>query len=152
MRPINEFTSWTTYTIGKMQENQVGLELNGTHQQLVYADDINLLGNNTNTMKKTREALVDASRDVGPKRTQRKLTTCRCYFTKMQDKITIKIANRSFENVARFKYFGRVVINQNLIHEGIKGRRNSHNACLMSFSSESSVTLYAINRHIESNT
>jgi hypothetical protein len=32
------------YTIGKVQENKDELELNGTHQLLVYADDVNLLG------------------------------------------------------------------------------------------------------------
>jgi hypothetical protein len=39
------------YTIRKVQENQVGLELNGTHQPLVCADDINLLGDSTNGIK-----------------------------------------------------------------------------------------------------
>jgi hypothetical protein len=34
------------YGIRKVQENQVGLKLNGTHQLLVYADDINLMGDN----------------------------------------------------------------------------------------------------------
>jgi hypothetical protein len=34
------------------QENQVGLKLNGTHQLLAYADDVNLLGNSTDTIKK----------------------------------------------------------------------------------------------------
>jgi hypothetical protein len=32
------------YFIRKVQENQVGLKLNGTHQPLLYADDVNLLG------------------------------------------------------------------------------------------------------------
>jgi hypothetical protein len=34
------------YTIRKFQENQMGLKLNGTHHLLVYADDVNLLGDN----------------------------------------------------------------------------------------------------------
>jgi hypothetical protein len=32
------------YAIRKVQENQVGLKLNGTHQLLLYVDDVNLLG------------------------------------------------------------------------------------------------------------
>jgi hypothetical protein len=41
------------YDIRKVQENQVGLKLNGTHQNLAYADDVNLLGDNIHTIKKT---------------------------------------------------------------------------------------------------
>jgi hypothetical protein len=33
------------YAIRRVQVNQDGLKLNGTHQLLVYADDINTLGN-----------------------------------------------------------------------------------------------------------
>jgi hypothetical protein len=40
-----------------------GLELNGTHQILAYADDNNLMGKNINNMKKNRDALSDASKE-----------------------------------------------------------------------------------------
>jgi hypothetical protein len=42
----------------------MGLKLNGTQQLLVYADDVNLLGNNTDTIKKNTES-TDASKEVG---------------------------------------------------------------------------------------
>jgi hypothetical protein len=43
----------------------VGLKLNGTHQLLVYADDVNLLGDNIDTIKKNKETLIGASEGVG---------------------------------------------------------------------------------------
>jgi hypothetical protein len=43
----------------------MGLKLNGAHQLLAYADDVNLLGDNVDTIKENTEALIDASKEVG---------------------------------------------------------------------------------------
>jgi len=45
--------------------NQDGLKLHGTHQLLVYADDINILGISTHTIKKITIALVAANKENG---------------------------------------------------------------------------------------
>jgi len=53
------------YTIRRVQVNQDGLKLNGKHQLLVYADDVNKLGGSIHTTKKNAEALVVASKETG---------------------------------------------------------------------------------------
>jgi hypothetical protein len=63
------------YVIRKVQENHEGLELNGKHWLLAYADDINLLGENINAIK-YRDALLNITKEAS-------------YVTRMQDKIII---------------------------------------------------------------
>jgi hypothetical protein len=48
------------YAIRKVQENQVGLKLNGTHQLLAYADDVNLLGDNIDNIKKNTKTKLNS--------------------------------------------------------------------------------------------
>jgi hypothetical protein len=54
---------------------------------------------------------------------------------KVGQKRSIKIANRSFEKVAKFKYLGITLTDQNCMHEEIKSRLNSGNACYHSVQS-----------------
>jgi hypothetical protein len=53
------------YAIRKVGRNQKGLKLNGPHQVLVYADDINLLGEDTNIRDRNKDAPLDGSKEVG---------------------------------------------------------------------------------------
>jgi hypothetical protein len=53
------------YAIRKVQENQMGLKLNGTHQLLACADDVNILGDNIDTINKNTDTSTDASKQTG---------------------------------------------------------------------------------------
>jgi hypothetical protein len=104
------------YAIRKVQENQVGLKLNGTHHLLVYADDVNLQGNNIDTIKKDTGSLTDASKEVGLEvNTEKTKYMLMCHYQNTGYNHDINIANICFENVTQFKYLGTTVTNQNLI-------------------------------------
>jgi len=51
--------------IRTVQVKQDGLKLNGTHQLLAYADDVNILGGSVQTVRENAEALVVATKEIG---------------------------------------------------------------------------------------
>ena len=53
------------YAIRRVQVNKEGLKLNGTHQHLAYADDVNILGGSTHTLNENADVLVAATREIG---------------------------------------------------------------------------------------
>jgi hypothetical protein len=54
------------YAIWKVQGNQVGLKLNGIYQFLVCADDLTLLGDTINTIKKNTYLLNYLLTELSP--------------------------------------------------------------------------------------
>jgi hypothetical protein len=112
------------YAVRKGQETQVRLKLNGAHQLLAQADDVNLLGDNIDTIKKNTGTVIDASKEVGLEINVKKHRYI-CFVTRMQ----VKILNRSFENMSQVKILENTVTDQNLIQEEIIRRLNSGNAC-----------------------
>jgi len=54
-----------TCAIRRVQVIQEGMKLNGPHQLLVYADDVNIMGGSIHTIKENAEALVVANAEIG---------------------------------------------------------------------------------------
>jgi len=59
------FNSASEYAIRRAQVNRVVLKLNGTHQLLVFAENITILGRSIHSIKKTSGGLVVAGKETG---------------------------------------------------------------------------------------
>ncbi|KAJ4443780.1 hypothetical protein ANN_05558 [Periplaneta americana] len=112
---------------------QAGFGIERLHQLLVYADDVNMLGENPQTIRENAEILLEASKEIGlevnPEKTK--------YMIMSRDQNivrngNIKIGDVSFEEVEKFKYLGATGTNINDTREGIKCRINMGNACYYS--------------------
>jgi len=104
------------YAIRRVQVNQDGLRLHGTHQLLDHADDVH-------TVKENAEALVVAKKEIGLEVNADKTK----YTIMSRDKkagrsYSVKTDNSSIERVEEFKYLGTRLTNKNSIQEEIKSR------------------------------
>jgi len=109
------------------------LKLNGTHQLLVYADDVNILGGSVHTVKKNAETLVVANKETGLEvnadETKYMVMSRDQNAGRNKDIYDILIGKSSFGSVEHFKYLGTTLTHQNYIQDEIKSRLNSGNAC-----------------------
>ena len=105
------------------------MDMNGKYQLVVYADDVNMLGENLQTIRENTEIFIKASKDIGLEVNSDKT---KYKITPHQQNQNIVIENLSLEKVEKFKYLGVMVTNTNDIHEEIKQRINMGNACYYS--------------------
>ena len=106
------------YAIRKVQVNQDCLKLNGTHQLLAYADDVNILGGSVHTVKENAEALVVVTKELGIEVNVDKTK----YMIMSRDQNAgrshnMRIDDSSIERVEEFKYFGTTLTYENSIQE-----------------------------------
>jgi hypothetical protein len=93
------------------------------------------LGENIDTVQKNTEALLRAGKEVGLEVNSEKTKYMLMSRKKARQKHGINVANKSFEGVAKFKYLGTTLTDQNCMQEEIKSRLNSGNACYHSVQS-----------------
>jgi hypothetical protein len=97
------------YAVRNVQENRERMKLNGTHWLVVCADAINFLGENINTIKKNRGALLDLCKKGGLEADEEK-TKC-LVMTRHQNagqNHNSMIPNKFFQNMDNLKYEGHL--------------------------------------------
>jgi chloramphenicol O-acetyltransferase len=111
------------HAVRRAEENQDDFKLNGTHQLLFYADDVNILGGSVHTVGKNMGVLVVAIEENGLEVN----TDETKYMIMSRDQNArrshnIKFDNSLFEIVEEFKYLETTLTNQNSIQEENKNR------------------------------
>jgi hypothetical protein len=115
------------YAIRKVQENEVGLELNRTRQLFVYADS-NLLGDSINTIKENIKTLLEAGWDVGLEANAEKTKyMIMSRHPNLGQNQNVRIANETLEKLPKFEHFGTILTSQYDIHDEIWSGLNSGN-------------------------
>jgi hypothetical protein len=96
------------------------VEVISTGRILVYADDVNILEENLDTIQKNTEALLDTSKELGLEVNSEKTKNMLMSRKKVGQKHSIKIANSSFKGVAKFKYLGTTLTDQNCMENRLR--------------------------------
>jgi hypothetical protein len=109
------------YAVRRVQANQEGLNLNGTHQLLGCADDVNILGGSMHAIRKNTEALVIATKDIGLEVNAEKTKN----MVMSRDQNAGQIINIQTGK----SYLSTPPTNKNSVHEEIKSRLKLENAC-----------------------
>jgi hypothetical protein len=131
----------------KVQVNQDGLILNGTHQLLVYADDVNILGGSVHTIQRNTQACVVAIKGIGLEVNADKIK----YTVMSRDQNSglshnIKTDNKSFEMVGQFKYLGTIFQRiKILFRKKLSNTLKSGNVCYHSLQNPLSCSLLSKN-------
>ena len=141
-----QFNFALEYAIMRAQVNQDGLKLNGTHQLLAYAVDVNILGGSLHTV----EALLVATKEIGLEVNADKTK----YMIMSREQTaglshTMKVDNSSIERVEEFKYLRMTLTNQNSIQKEITSRLKLGNACYHSLQNLLSSSLLSKNLKIK---
>lgn len=119
------------YAILKIKVDKKRLSLNGLNQLFVYADDVNLIGDDIDALQSNTYVLVETFDGIGIQINideAKYIITSRN--TKNEGNKNIKFRDEVIEKVNKFQYLGANLTSKNEVTEEITGRLVSENACL----------------------